>query len=424
MLKTIVLKHTVPKKKEGTYYTLEFNVPQNIERITVSYRYPGKQKGTKYKPAANIIDLGLIDADEKFLGWSGSAHKKIFIGAYASSAGYLAKPIKPGCWHILIGAYKVRAEGADVEFEITFEEKSKKWIFGDLHSHSTASDGKLDIYQLGKMAKKKGLDFIAVSNHNNYAENLALPHKSGLTFIPAVEWTHYKGHMNLFGPTNPFENSFVANSEDEMKAVINKAKELGALVSVNHPKCSFCPYLWDDENGFDIIEIWNGPMRAANMRAIAWWTELLKKGRRLPAVGGSDFHRRHRFVSLGNPVTAVSADSASVKDILTALSSGHAYVTFCVKGPRLELQYNEAGMGDSIRLQENCLLEITASRLRGTQLILVTEKGEKTLAGYSKGGALYAAVKPEGPGFAYVKAVRHALGHEIIRAVSNPIYFE
>lgn len=65
--------------------------------------------------------------------------------------------------------------------------------------HSTASDGRKDVYTLAKKAQKTGLDFIAVSDHNNYSENFSLPKISGLTFIPAVEWTHYKGHMNFFG---------------------------------------------------------------------------------------------------------------------------------------------------------------------------------------------------------------------------------
>ena len=46
-----------------------------------------------------------------------------------------------------------------------------------------------------------------------------MPHIDGLTFIPAVEWTHYKGHINLFGVANPFENSFVANTKEDIAEI-------------------------------------------------------------------------------------------------------------------------------------------------------------------------------------------------------------
>ena len=421
-MEKLVLKHTVKKETEGSYYTVGFDVPENVVRIAVSYSYPRRNKnrlaGDK---RVNIVDIGLMDGDGKFLGWSGSSHSSVFVGEYGSSNGYLSQKITAGRWRIIVGAYKISSAGVDVEYVVEFEEKKSRLLFGDLHVHSDASDGALDIPALAKLAVKKRLDFLGVANHNNYAENLSLPHVAGLTLIPAVEWTHYKGHMNFFGVPNPFENSFVANSDAEMKTLISHAKKLGALISVNHPKCRDCPYLWDDENSFDMIEVWNGPMRPANMRSVIWWTELLRQGRKIPIVGGSDFHNRLVPTRVGNPVTAVWADVPDTRGILSAISRGHAFVTCSVDGPRLSLRYGGATLGETVKIEREVLLEINASGLRGAVLVMVTQDGEKKLG--SAWDKLNVREKICKAGFVYVKAVRKIFGQEFIRAVSNPIYF-
>ncbi len=271
-------------------------MPENTAKITITYDYEHGARGVlgDLRPT-NTIDIGLCDEKGMFLGWSGSAHKSIFVGEHSATNGYLTKKINPGEWSILIGAYHVVDEGVTVNYTIDFEYPERELLFGDLHIHSTASDGAFDGYTHGKMAKEKSLDFIALANHNNYGENLHLPKVDNLTYIPAVEWTHYKGHMNFFGVVNPFKNSFVANDETQMKKIISDAKTLGAVVSVNHPKCRICPYLWQDNTSFEMMEIWNGPMRPSNIEAVAWWTELLKNGRKIAIVGGSDYHNKKGF---------------------------------------------------------------------------------------------------------------------------------
>lgn len=415
---TIILHHHIPKDKEGTYYTIPFDVPENVEKITVSYEYFRKGGGilADLKPS-NTVDIGLEDERGNFLGWSGSAHKSVSVGEYDSSPGYLCQPVKAGKWKIIIGAYHIMPEGVDVTYNIDFKFKGERLLFGDLHIHTTASDGKLSAYEVGTLAKSIGLDFIGLANHNNFSENFCLPHIDGLTFIPAVEWTHYKGHMNFFGVANPFENSFVANAKEEMQELISNARSRGAVVSVNHPKCRFCPYLWEDENAFDMVEIWNGPMRKTNTDGIKWWTEMLCKGRKLPAVGGSDFHRSKSLARLGNPVTGVYSKSPAPKDILDAVRNGKAFVSDSVNGVRLNLKYGDTSMGDTAKY--NSAIPLVAES-NADRLTLVTDKGERSIK-LTQGRA---EIKLEKVKFAYVKAKKGFGKMKRITAISNPIYFE
>ena len=413
-MEEIIINHLVKKENEGKYYTLEFDVPEGAERLSVSY--------SCLKRGKNIVDLGLLDAGGRFLGWSGSARRTVYVGGNQSTIGYLKTPVTPGRWSILVGAYKIAAQGVEVEYKITFEKAKNRLYFGDLHVHSTASDGKYDKYALAKLAKKRGLDFIAVADHNNFAENFSLPEVPGLTFIPAVEWTHYRGHVNMYGAVNPFDNSFIANSDEEAERVAARAKELGALICANHPKCNLCPYLFG-ENLFDMAEVWNGPMRPVNIRAVDWWTGLLRKGRRIPIAGGSDFHKKRLLIRMGNPVTAVAADSPRAEDILSAVAAGHAFVTSSTKGPRLALKYKDAGMGDTAKYEPGRMIEISASLLRGAALVLVDQDGEKKLTGYIS-GEIKLSAPIAGAEFAYVKAVGRLFKGKYVKAVTNPVYFE
>jgi len=46
-----------------------------------------------------------------------------------------------------------------------------------------------------------------------------------------------------------------------------------------------------NELPIDVLEIWNGPMRESNLKAVGLWHNLLLAGKKVPACGGSDFHR-------------------------------------------------------------------------------------------------------------------------------------
>jgi hypothetical protein len=415
--------HHIDKSDEGRYYTVGFDVPEGAQTVRVSYRYAGQwRKLFTKKSERNIVDLGLMDGEGNFLGWSGSSRGSVYVGQNASTPGYLSYDIAPGRWSIIVGAYKIAMHGVDVHYDISFEREKPRLMFGDMHMHSQASDGRYSKCELAKRAKKRGLDFIAVSDHNNFAENFALPHNCGVTFIPAVEWTHYRGHVNMYGACNPFRNSFIANTPEEAAQVIAQAKSTGALISANHPKCSLCPYLFGDEM-LDIVEIWNGPMRPANIRALKWWTSLLRQGRKIPITGGSDFHKPHPFIRMGHPVTAVVSASTEARDILSEIAKGHAYVTCSSRGPRLSVACNDAIMGDTVKSTVNQQLKITAERLKFDSLVLVCDKYEKRLTS-PKFGKAEATFEVQDISFAYVKAVKRIFGFEFVRAVSNPVYFE
>ena len=406
------IDYHIKKEVEGSYFTLPFQVPEGFEQVTISYEYKG----------VGVVDLGLINGHGQFLGWSGSARDSILVSPHSATPGYCMVPLIPGEWQILVGAYKIPESGLDVQYTLQFTPQCSRWLVGDLHVHSDASDGQHDISTLAKRAKKKGLDFLAVANHNNYNENFHLPLVPGITLIPAVEWTHYKGHMNFYGVAAPFEH-FVANTYEEMKALVTAAKEKGALISVCHPEEKHCGFVWEiseEEKGllFHLVEVWNGPMRPTNVQGIAWWHNLLLAGHKIPLIGGSDYHRDFHPAFLGHPVTHVYAGGAAAEDILAAMSQGHSYVTNSIRGVELSLLADQVMMGDTVSWYDGLTFTITVRKGSfGLRAKLVTSEEVINLPSLQEKVKAKSSWK-----FAYVVVVRRILGIERIVAISNPIY--
>lgn len=408
----------ISKSQERTYFTVPFSVPPAVAQLDVTYSYEGHIRGEAGDlHPVSTIDLGLADEKGHFLGWSGSSRSHIRVGEADSTAGYLCGPVRPGQWSILVGAYHVPQDGVDVAYTITFSYHKTLLLFGDLHVHSTASDGRYSRYELAVRARKEGLDFIAFSDHNNFSENFHQPYVEGITVIPAVEWTHYNGHVNLYGVPDPFENSFLANTPEEKRSLLSRARARGAVISVNHPDCPICPYRWDDQD-YDLMEIWNGPMTRRNEKALQRWTRELSR-RPLPAVAGSDFHKDLSPVRLGHPVTGVFAQSRTPEGILKAIRHGHCFVTFGVRGPQLWLKAGQTFMGGSCSQKEVLLC---GRRFSGESVSVVSSDGE-TLLFPGVSGCFAVPFPVRDQTFLYLKAFRTIAGRKLVRAVSNPVYF-
>ena len=426
----------IEASQEGDYLTLPFNMPPDTAAMNLSYQYPrhdhpeintetGRFTG---REEINIIDLGLVAPDGSQAGASGSDKTVITIGETRSTPGYKAMPLSPGEWQILIGAYKVAPQGVKVIYELEFTPKAMRLLKGDLHTHTLASDGVLTLDELGRHALRHGLDFLAVTDHNQMVSKDALPNIEGLTMIPGVEWSHYQGHANFIGVDRPFDGTYFTDNLDDTRAIFTTARARGALITLNHPFEETCPYSFDfDALPFDALEVWNGPMRESNLRAIALWQGMLSSGQKVPICGGSDYHRDRLFQILGGPTLCVYAPSASMADILSAVRGGHSFITFSPEGPTLQLQSGEAIMGDSRFFEGGQVVSLDFKGLQpGDVLKLITQDDIVDLFTAPTAGEYQSELPVAGPGFMRVEVWRTFLpGIPPLPAlVSNPIYFD
>lgn len=422
--------------RQGCYFTIPFQVRAGIETLRVKYSYA--RRGSDQillesgecisQPETNIIDLGLIRPDGGQAGASGSDKTEIYIREADATPGYTPCRIAAGEWRILVGAYKVAPEGVTVWYEVTLEEKSTRLLRGDLHVHTLASDGVHTLEELAWKAKRNGLDFLAITDHNQQVPAERLPRIPGVTMIPGVEWTHFQGHANFVGIDHPYDEPFFTNNIEETRSRFESARRRGALIIINHPFEEICPFQFDyNALPFDCIEVWNGPMRESNLRAIGLWQQLLSAGKKIPISGGSDYHRDTPFIFLGGPSMGVYAESAGTSDILAAIKQGHAFITFAPNGPAVEISAGEAMMGDSVSWNDVKTMNIHANGLvTGDLLRVVTGDSSEVIFKAETDAEVTVNYSMAGLGFARIEILRVFIpGLPPLPAlITNPIYFD
>ncbi len=382
-------RHFEPEEKERDEFPLlPFRVGPGIGKLHISYEVSRAITADKAGwEEGNIVDIGLFDprgagfpGGRGFRGWSGTSVRQITVGLEEATPGYLPGPIQPGTWHILLGLYQIAPEGCDVRITIRLEESSPssplsssvpipcpfdpdpiacgpRWFRGDLHSHTHHSDGTGSPADLAAAARTQGLDFVAVTEHNTVSH---LPYLKAAAdgpplLIPGVEISTYHGHANVWPVTDWLD--FRIWEDGSMRLIRELVREQGGLFSVNHPKDDGPPWQFGELFDPDCIEVWGGPWFISNYQALAVWDRLLREGRRVTAVGGSDKHQppftgELGWYELGTPTTWVWAEELSIPALMEGIRAGRVFISEGPEGPRLELiaeaGSRQATMGEAI----------------------------------------------------------------------------
>jgi hypothetical protein len=415
-LNLILKGHVTPaEKRQRDYIYIPFQLPEPATRLHVRYRYSAPISSDE-REGGNVIDIGLFDprgADfpggAGFRGWSGSARSEFTITPTEATPGYLPGPLPAGRYQIILGLYRIWPHGADYQVEIEadlgapeppFSETGPvlepertissevgrlRWLRGDLQSHTYHSDGKGSPAQLVAKARALGLDFLAITDHNNVSNHpyLAALADENLLLIPGQETTTFYGHMNIWGTSRWCD--YRCRSDADMAAIIQLAHANGGLCSINHPKQDGPEWAYDLSLPVDAMEVWQGPWPWRNEESLALWEGLLSAGRRLPAVGGSDYHcpagEETGFLRLGQPTTWVKAAGRSVPAVLDAIRAGRVSISATPDGPRLELHAVAAGnvaeMGEELSLapEATAEVEVRVERGAGWTLRLIVDGG-------------------------------------------------
>ncbi len=241
---------------------------------------------------------------------------------------------------------------------------NRRWFKGDTHMHTVNSDGALHQYELIELCKNAGLDYIIITDHNYNTVEKSYS-SDGLTVIQGQEITGANGHVNVWGAKVPFDPPYDLSDLDAYRTITNAAREAGAVVSVNHPFCSNCPFVMDlDAYEKDCVEVWNTIQHSDNMKCKDWWVNKLLAGEKLPAVGGSDFHKEYLHLPIvAVPTTIAHAKSNAPDDILQALKEGRSVVTNSPNSSMIFLKAEDAAIGDSIPLGSGITGTCTATKL-------------------------------------------------------------
>ncbi|MEO8115610.1 MAG: CehA/McbA family metallohydrolase, partial [Phenylobacterium sp.] len=371
-------------------------------RLTVDFAYTGRDQ-------KSVIDVGLRDP-QRFRGWSGGAKARFTLSEAEATPSYLPGPIPAGTWKLVLGVPNLRkAAQARYTARISFDrgptfagfaeaplKAGPGWWRGDLHTHTAHSDGSCPsrrgvrvpcpVFRTLEAAAARGLDFIAVSDHNATSQNQALRELAldfdDLLLIPAREITTFQGHANVYGLTGPLDFQLGGPRAPTLATLQAELEKAHGLIAINHPGlpsgelCMGCGWTAPDTNFSRIqaIEVVNGGALAQSggvdglFSGIAFWEARLNAGLRITAVGGSDNHDPSldpaKPSAVGYPTTVVHASELSQSAVLSATRAGHVFVD--VTGSRdrlLEVTANSgtarAEMGDSLIAPEGASVHMT-----------------------------------------------------------------
>jgi hypothetical protein len=424
----IGLRYTTQDRETGRYQYVPFQVPEGATRIRVEYRYD--RAG-----GANVVDLGLFEPGPLELGaarcrgWSGGERQSVTITPEAATPGYRAGPLPAGRWHVQLGLYKVAEAGVEVELTIEIGRPARRgpgWFSGDLHTHTLHSDGTLTVSELARAAAAAGLDFIAITDHNNTAHAFEPAAEETPLRIVGEEVTTPAGHANVWGLAPGDWIDFRVLAGGPIGGVARAAHARGALFSINHPfaVCAGCSWEHGVPAEADAIEVWNG-WNGPQPASVALWDRLLREGRRITAVGSSDWHRQP--APLGRGSVRVRAEELNAPAILEGIRRGRVVVMGDARSPAPTLEVRSgqrrAGIGDTLALRagEAFAVEVGAAGLADAfEAALVGSAGPTRSSPLAAGVALFAS-KAAAPG--YLRAEVRAKDGSIL-ALTNPVFLE
>ena len=199
-------------------------------------------------------------------------------------------------------------------------------VKADLHVHSTySSDSIITPREIVYYAKKRGLDAVAVTDHNQVEGALRIARETDFLIIPATEVSSLGGHIVGLNVQEAIRKDLPVDE------TVDRIHQQGGIAIACHPFA-----LYKDSVGkhvtkkFDAVETRNAsafPYRIASKKA-----DSLADRLGLPRVAGTDAHIAQ---AIGYAYTVAEAEP-NVEAILKAIVAGRCQplggpVTFLVR---------------------------------------------------------------------------------------------
>lgn len=241
-------------------------------------------------------------------------------------------------------------------FGISSELAKLKPYRGDMHIHTLYSDGRKTPIYMAVTAKKLGLDFIAITDHDRYQPSLEAIEESerlGLSILlmegEEISVRDRCGHLvavctsdwvaEARDDLDNYEKERQEIIENELKDVemlegltkehyshavwaVNKIREYGGYVVIAHPywvagrrfhldRLVYEQLLKDER--YDGIEVLGDVVFEDNILSVARYYDAVAEGRKIPIIGNSDTHdSEHTY---GQYWTVVFAEELSGESI-------------------------------------------------------------------------------------------------------------
>jgi hypothetical protein len=345
----------------------------------------------------------------------------------------------------------------------------------NLHMHTRYSDGHASHSEIAIAALRAGIDVIIVTDHNIWVNGPEKYYMEGnrRVLLLVGEEIHdqarkpQKSHLLVFGAQRELAQQ--ANQPQRLIDFVRQAQGLAFLAHIVDPPAPAVEQddlSWEDWNvvGYNGIELWNGFSEFKSLlktklhaiyyaynfprvahgpfpQALQKWDELLTKGQKVVAIGGSDAHGLpaklgplHRTVFpyqdhfrainnhllIGKPLTGDVADDRRL--VLEALERGRLFIGYDLPAPTRGFRFSAQGkeqtaqMGEEISARNGVTLQI---RLPAPVECRLIKDGELLKTWEKRDTIVHITTEP---GIYRVEVYINYLGKKRGWIFSNPIY--
>lgn len=245
----------------------------------------------------------------------------------------------------------------NVHFARTFE--ASQFQRGNLHAHSTLSDGSSTPEQTIRWYKSHGYQFLALTDHNvlSRPERYAAFQQPGFVLIPGEEVTMTgKGrqvHVNALCTHARIAGGAFGSAAAALSSAIGQVAAQGGVAIVNHPNFDWALSSADviGAKNAALLEIASGHPyvhstgNVTHLSNEQLWDVALGSGAQYMGVAVDDLHR---IEGPGTPAAfpgkgwvQVFGGNGNAKSICTALAQGNLYSSTGVELRRIAVTRNE-----------------------------------------------------------------------------------
>jgi hypothetical protein len=208
---------------------------------------------------------------------------------------------------------------------------SGHWYKGQLHVHTTRSDGRRTPEEVMGWYRERGYHFLALTDHSVLSEARTVADDfvtlAGIE-VDGVDPERGMYHLVALGMRRP--PNLGGSAASSMQGAISRLRAAGALVAIAHP-------YWSGQMSKDLLglegcfalELYNGSCDVDDAKGFSTvhWDDLLAAGCRISGLAVDDAHWRRGDYDAGLGWVWVRAPVLTPAAILKALALGHFYAS-------------------------------------------------------------------------------------------------
>ena len=366
-------------------------------------------------------------------------------GSYAASISaqvgdklaisYIVDGIQSSITYVYVGAFNIKNP----------YKMGGYWYVGQVHFHTTHSDGKNTPAQMEAAYYDAGYDFVVSTDHRGTLPMFIDP-DSGLTpdpdnsssgkdllWIRGTELGFGGVHMGAWGQEAQTPIFAYDDAPADIQLRIDNVRANHGLVAINHPNNEDPPYAWDwygeikKTRRYSFVEAFNGKHAVSvdgsvEINHLPTAVDLADEFYQVWWIGVDDCHDKDDPTQFDRYAIVVQTDSAAInqRDLLSSADSGDLYIREGAHGPQIASVTVEGNTITLVMADAGSTYDVTWKK-RGNEIVQ-TDLGVVTSASYTvKGneGYVRAEVTRKSDGkHAYTQPLFIANNVDLARAVS------